>query len=182
VLSSFGLVSVAVGGVTVVGVVSFGAVFISLMMLLTGFLGLLGGFSLRCFSVSSFGARIGSLVFVSESNHGGQSKQSNNDLLHIEISFAISKNRLVRDGKQIEEVLLALWSAATVANSATVSKLRLKAVDPLDVDVLKAQVFELHGGQLKDELGLTRSVLVPDFFDFTLDEGCDFYGMKAEPS
>ena len=121
--------------------------------------------------MSSVGAVVGSLVFVSESNHGGQSKQSNNDLLHIEISFATIKDRLCGDGKQIEKVLLSLWSAATVRKSATVSKLRLKAVDPLDVDVLKPQVFELHGGQLKDELGLTRPVLVPDFFDFTLDEG-----------
>src|SRR4051812_43497134 len=59
-------------------------------------------------------------------------------------------------------------------------ELRFERVDVPDVDVLEAEVLELHGGQLKDQLGLTALVLEADLFDLTQDKRLHLDRMEAE--
>ena len=50
----------------------------------------------------------------------------------------------------------------------------------LDIYVLEAQVLELHGRELQDELGLARGILISDLLDLAQDETFHFYRMEAK--
>ena len=52
----------------------------------------------------------------------------------------------------------------------------------LDVDVLKAKMFEFHRSELKYQFGLTALILEPHLLDFAKNERFHFDGVKAESS
>lgn len=65
---------------------------------------------------------------------------------------------------------------------AKISEATLERIDVFDVDVLKSKVFELHCGQLKNELRLAAFFLESHFFDLAQDKGLRLDGVETESS
>ena len=76
---------------------------------------------------------------------------------------------------------MELWTKETVVQNATLAlEARVESINVSDIDMLRSKVFELHRGELKDELRLPGPFLKADFLNFVQDEGFDFDRVEAK--